>query len=82
MEGVLQGGRPPGTIAKQLEALANTQLPRNGDCSLDDWPKLTHRGKQYVLESWLAKTRGRTSWVRFYANYIAEVRDGTLGAVL
>ncbi len=54
IEVVMQGGQPPSTIAKQLEALTTTQLPRNADCSINDWLKLTHRGnpgKQYILES-------------------------------
>jgi hypothetical protein len=76
---VLRRGRP--SVPKQLEELAGVNLTQLSRDSIVDWPKVVLRGKQYILESWTAKKRPRTSWIASHGTFLIEVVDGRTGGI-
>ena len=73
---------PIRTIAKQLELKGHVELKQMSRESFADWPKLSLRGKQYIVEDWLAKKRTRTSWITDHGSFLLELTgDDSTGAV-
>ncbi len=63
--------------------LINIDVRQLHQDSIVDWPTVTHTGKQYIVESWLAKKRPRRSWISLHGSFIVEVaRDSKLGDVV
>ncbi|KAK1973777.1 hypothetical protein LZ30DRAFT_609873, partial [Colletotrichum cereale] len=71
--------RDRGSIHNQARNASTIALP---SCpSIEDIPKITWKNKVYVLESHLAKKKGRghSSWIRHHGVFLVEIIDNSTG---
>ena len=73
---------PIASVATQLQAIGPIDLKLLSQKPLASWPRILLGGKQYILEDWIAKKRGRKSWIADHGSFLKEVTEsGIIGTI-